>query len=79
MDLCGSEEEEEEEGSEEEEEDSEEEEAKNDEGGKVGTWDAALRGDRMGARVFVDEGTAPGVIGCRTTGVIGIWRCTCRD
>ena len=35
--------------------------------GEEGTWDAALRGGRMrvGARVFIDEGTAPGVIGRR--------------
>jgi outer membrane receptor protein involved in Fe transport len=41
--------------------------ADDDEGGKKGTWDAALRGDRMrvGTRVFVGEGTAPGLSGRR--------------
>ena len=45
----------------EEEEEEEEEEA-------AGDWDTAVRGPRMrvGTRVFVDEGTAPGVRGPRT-------------
>jgi hypothetical protein len=61
-------EEEDDEGSEEEEkEDSKEKGAEDDEGGEEGTWDAALHGDRMGTRVFVDEGTAPDVSGrCAT-------------
>jgi hypothetical protein len=36
-----------------------------DEGGEEGSWDVALRGDRMrvGTSAFVNEGTAPGVRG----------------
>jgi hypothetical protein len=41
--------------------------AEDDEDGEDGTWDAALRGDsmRVGTRVFVNEGMAPGMSGRR--------------